>query len=74
MVKSTSGRQKALLQYLWKNEAYKIDDDEVFVDITLHRVPGSLVREFAQKIANNYRGGLSEALQDLMVNAIREKD
>lgn len=46
--------------------------EDLFVNITLYRVPASLVKEFALKFAYKYPGGISEALQDLMKNAIEE--
>jgi hypothetical protein len=36
------------------------------------RVPGDLVREFAVRFAYKYPGGISEAVQDLMKNAVKE--
>jgi hypothetical protein len=45
--------------------------ENIFVDVTLHRVPGDLLREFARRVAVNYPGGVSEAIQDLMKRALR---
>ncbi|MGB9134617.1 MAG: hypothetical protein WCC63_03400 [Candidatus Bathyarchaeia archaeon] len=40
------------------------------MSISLYRVPSSLVREFALKVARKYSGGISEAIRDLMEEAI----
>jgi uncharacterized membrane protein len=41
--------------------------DDVFVNITIVNVPGSLLKEFMRTVVNpSYPGGISEALQDLM--------
>jgi hypothetical protein len=63
--------QKAILNYL-QNESVELPKDDLFVTITLYRVPASLVREFALRVAVHYPDGIGEAIQDLMRNAIRE--
>lgn len=47
-------------------------EDDILVNVTLHRVPGDLVREFARKIVVNYPGGISEAIQSLMRQALEK--
>jgi hypothetical protein len=42
----------------------------LLINITLYRVPSSLVREVTLKVARKYSGGISEAIQDLMEEAI----
>jgi hypothetical protein len=64
-------RQRAMNNYL-QNEPFDLEKETMFITITLQRVPASLVREFALRIASRYPGGVSEALQDLMKNAIRD--
>ncbi len=64
-------KQKAILHYL-QNEPVEIPKDDLFVSITLHRLPATLVRLFALKVAYQYPGGISEAIQDLMKKAIRD--
>jgi len=46
--------------------------DDIFVNITLYRVPGDLVREFTRNVVVNYAGGMSEAVQDLMLKALKK--
>ena len=55
-----------------QNEQFDLEKETLFITITLQRVPASLVREFALRSASRYPGGVSEALQDLMKNAIRD--
>jgi hypothetical protein len=63
-------KQKGIVSYL-QNEL-DLQKEDIFVNITLYRVPGCLVREFALKVACKYPGGISDAIQDLMKSAIRE--
>ena len=46
--------------------------EDIFVNITLHRVPGDLLQKFTRNVVVNYPGGLSEAVQDLMRKALKE--
>jgi hypothetical protein len=49
--------------------------DDLYVSLTIYDVPGSLLKEFSQKIIQlHYPGGVSEALKDLMRKAIMEQD
>ena len=50
----------------------QIPKDDLFVSITLHRVPATLVRLFALKVAYQYPGGIGEAVEELMKRAISE--
>jgi hypothetical protein len=61
--------QKGIVSYLRDKENIA---EDLFVNITLYRVPGDLVREFAVRFAYKYPGGISEAVQDLMKNAVKE--
>lgn len=63
-------RQRQILPFQGKNGSELAED--VFVNITLYRVPGNLVREFALKVCVHHPGGISEAIQELMKKAIRE--
>jgi hypothetical protein len=63
-------KQKGIVSYI-QNEL-EMQKEDIFVNITLYRVPGCLVREFALKVAYKYPGGISDAIQDLMKSAIRE--
>jgi hypothetical protein len=62
--------QKGIVSYLGGKENVK---EDLFVDITLYKLPGDLVREFAIRFAYKYSGGISEAVQDLMKKAVIER-
>jgi hypothetical protein len=64
-------KQKVMMHYL-QNEQVQIPKDDLFVSITLHRLPATLVRLFALKFAYQYPGGIGEAIQELMKQAIKE--
>lgn len=64
-------KQKGTFNYL-QNESVDLGKESIFVTITLNKVPGSLIREFALKVAYQYPGGIGEAIQELMKNAIKE--
>jgi hypothetical protein len=50
-------------------------EEDLRVDLTFHKVPVSLIREFAQKIViPYYHGNLNAAIQDLMGKTISEQD
>jgi len=50
-------------------------EDDLLVDLTFHDVSATLLAEFTEKIVKPYySGSLSEALKDLIRNAIREED
>jgi hypothetical protein len=55
-----------------QGEGIDVGRDSILVNITLYRVPGDLVREFARRVVVNYPGGMSEAIQDLMRRALKE--
>lgn len=57
--------------YLQSERADSMKED-IFVNITLYRVPGDLVQKFTRNVVVNYPGGWSEALQDLMRKALKE--
>ena len=63
-------KQKGIVSYL-QNEL-ELQKEDIFVDITLYRVPACLVREFALRVANKYPGGINEAIQEAMKQAIKE--
>ena len=64
-------KQKVILSYL-QNEPIELPKDDLFVNITLYRMPATLVRLFALKVAYQYPGGIGEAVQELMKKAITE--
>jgi len=46
--------------------------DDMYVTMTIPRVPAFLVKEFAEKVAKPYyTGGISEAIKDLMWQAVQ---
>ncbi len=50
-------------------------EQEFLVDLTFHKVPVSLLEEFAQKIVHPYfRGNLNVAIQSILQKAIDEQD
>ncbi len=59
------------MNYL-QSEPIELPKDDLFVSITLYRMPATLVRLFMQKVAYQYPGGLGEAVQELMKRAISE--
>jgi hypothetical protein len=63
-------KQKGIVSYL-QNEL-ELQKEDIFVDITLYRVPACLVREFALRVAHKYPGGISEAIHEAMKQAIKE--
>jgi hypothetical protein len=65
-------KQKGIFNYLQNESAVNLEKESIFVTITLNKVPGSLIREFALKVACQYPGGMGEAIQELMKNAIKE--
>jgi hypothetical protein len=64
-------KQKVIMNYL-QNESIQLPKDDLFVTITLYRMPATLVRLFALKIAHQYPGGIGEAIQELMKQALKE--
>jgi hypothetical protein len=63
--------QKGIAGYL-QNGQVELGKEDLFVNIPLYRIPSSLVKEFALRFASKYPGGISEAVQDLMKNAVKE--
>jgi hypothetical protein len=50
-------------------------EEALFVDLTFHNVPASILTEFAEKIVRPYyNGNLNAAIQDLIHKAIAEQD
>jgi len=66
-----SKTQKAIMNCL-QTEPVELPEDDLFVTITLYRMPATLVRLFALKVAFQYPGGIGEAVQELMKKAITE--
>jgi hypothetical protein len=62
--------QKGIISYF--NGKENVTED-LFVDITLYKIPSDLVREFATRFAYKYSGGISDAVQDLMKKAVTER-
>ena len=57
-----------------KNLVFEMENDFP-LDLTVHKVPASLLTEFAEKIVKPYfDGNLNAAVQDLMQKAIVEQD
>jgi len=50
-------------------------EEDLLVDLTLHRVPASILTEFTEKIVRPYyRGNINAAVQDLLLKALAEQD
>ncbi len=49
--------------------------DDILVDLTLNKVPASLLSEFAEKIVHPYyNGNMNVAIQDLLCKTLAEQD
>ncbi len=58
-----------------KNNSLITASEDLLVDLTCHKVPVSLLEEFAAKIVYPYfRGNLNAAMQTLIQKAIDEQD
>ena len=58
-----------------KRKTATLTENDLPVDLTLHKVPASLLTEFAEKIARPYyRGNVNAAVQDLLIKALAEQD
>jgi hypothetical protein len=55
-------------------EIYSVElpEEDLSITIILQRLPATLVRLFALKVAYQYPGGIGEAVQELMKKAIAE--
>jgi len=52
-----------------------LTENDLPVDLTLHKVPASLLTEFAEKIVRPYyEGNMNAAVQDLLIKALAEQD
>lgn len=61
------------LIYFQKHDNNRSEDD-LHVDLTIHDVSASLLKEFAERIIKPYYpGGVSEAIKDLIGKAILEE-
>jgi len=50
-------------------------EEDLLVDLTLHKVLASILTEFAEKIVRPfYRGNINAAVQDLLLKALAEQD
>ncbi len=58
-----------------KRTALLAIEEGLCVDLTLHKVPASMLKEFAEKIVRPYyNGNLNIAIQDLINKAIAEQE
>ncbi len=52
-----------------------LTENDLPVDLTLHKVPASLLTEFAEKIVRTYyNGNTNAAIQDLLIKALVEQE
>jgi hypothetical protein len=57
-----------------KNLSVLAAEDDLTVSLTFHEVSASLLKEFVEKIAKPfYRGNITNAIKDLMQQAISER-
>ena len=50
-------------------------EDDLLLDLTFHRVPASLLAEFAEKIVRPYyNGNMNATIQDLLHKTLTEQD
>ena len=58
-----------------KETATLTTETDLLVDLTFHKVPASLLSEFAEKIVRPYfQGNMNTAIQDLIKKALTEQD
>ena len=58
-----------------KKTAAVATEDDLLIDLTFHKLPASLIAEFAEKIVQPYyTGNLNAAVQDLIHKALAEQD
>jgi tagatose-1,6-bisphosphate aldolase non-catalytic subunit AgaZ/GatZ len=49
--------------------------EELLVDLNLHNIPAKLLKEFASQVVRPYYfGSLSQAIRDLMQNAVADQE
>ncbi len=52
-----------------------LTENDLLVDLTIHKVSASLITEFTEKIVNPYfNGNTNVAIQDLFIKALVEQD
>jgi hypothetical protein len=54
-------KRRNIVAYL-QGEGVDMAKEDIFVNITLYRVSGDLVRGFGRNVVVNYLGGMSEAI------------
>ena len=58
-----------------KKKQVVLTEEDILVDLTMNKVPASLLSEFAEKIVQPYySSNLNAAIQDLLQKAIAEQD
>jgi hypothetical protein len=58
-----------------KKKAVLATEDDLFLDLTFHNVPASLLTEFAEKIVRPYySGNMNAAFQDLILKVLAEQE
>ena len=52
----------------------RVSGDEMFVDLTIYDIPGSLLKEFGEKVVRTrYPAGVNEAIKDMLRKAVSEE-
>jgi hypothetical protein len=68
-------RQEPCVIGMKKKTQVLATEDGLLLDLTFHRVPASLLSEFAEKIVKPYyRGNMNAAIQDLLHKTIAEQE
>jgi hypothetical protein len=58
-----------------KKKGAIVTEDNLIINLTFHKVPASLLAEFAEKIVLPYfKGNMNAAFQDLIHKAVAEQD
>lgn len=61
--------------HMKKNTELMATPEDLFIDLTLHQVPASLLTEFAKKVVRPYYGGnLNSAIKDLISKTLSEQE
>jgi hypothetical protein len=58
-----------------KRAILESEEEEIFINLTLHNIPGSIIAEFSEKIVSTYyNGNLNAAIQDLITKELSEQE
>jgi hypothetical protein len=70
-----SDKQKSIVIDMKKKTQLLEIENDLLVDLTFHRVPATLLSEFAEKIVKPYyKGNMTAAFRDLIQKTLAEQD